>query len=1064
MRTEWTRSCLSQGRRFPSRRLVSSRTSKDARFYVRKRPRSLPSLPIAVGVAALALTMSPDTAWQLRNTVHLGVLVLYESKMTLSFENTAALVAQWKDVISYGGVQDELMECLLSRILRLQDDKQSRDTLRFLIDQDILSLLLQYIAWSKPTDPTRLKQLVQSLIKLLEAAVANGQVELQVSLVTLAHALGHIVQQKDDVVSYVDLLRLGDALVKKQELACRRVEEGAAASQAFTVYRSDLADPDSSHVAESCAALVKLCSPEMPESIKRIGLWALGALVQAVNREESCALQVKQLEPVLGPTFATMLLALPRNSGLNLQLQAATMVDHLLHVACRNPAAVTRETYELWMEQIRYWTGTEQNEDELKPTKHFWIRRKSGQLDQSEDEETMKQSQTLCLQLQLISSRCMRTLTASPQSRRYVCESPRTMSALLELSRQIHEKQQTNGNTGDEDLARNLTSIQRHVSWAFRNICTGFQSGAIALNCLFDAFSTASLLQSRLDLPMSRFFRGSNDLTGLPIIGAEEYEASTEVGWIDILTAWSASPNRHVRENAITCLVYLAEQRQSCLVGLMSEEEEVIRNKQEHILQAWLTNMLQQIRLLSGGELLAVKQMEEIANISKELTPGNERILFNSAVVDAGTSALAVLAEHHHAELVQQGVVPLVALLASTSDTTPALHTQCARVLANLVATYCLDIDPQSSALSIDPARADVTSDHVDIAKLLEETPSGKQFFRSICRWRECDDPMQRSSYFRVVQNLRAYNEVVATGRLVKDVYCEGVHPIISQSDINSVEQPTDENGVAPLVDVVFVHGLRGHPFGTWRTDMKQRGGNNKIWPDVLLAKDLQRNNVPARLVTLGYEAGMVSWSSPWPSLSLKERARVMLSALYAANIGRDRRHPGAPARPVVFITHSMGGLLTKTMLLLERKQRDQSDLADSTIGIIFLAVPHFGSGLAMGMQSESIRKLIQTHPAIEDLGADPNGRLKDLNDSFKTLGIDCFSVGEESASPVALGLSAVVVKPDSADPGTGRFYVLPKSDHMTICKVKSRNESLYQDILQFVVQHATANDVTRSK
>lgn len=552
---------------------------------------------------------------------------------------------------------------------------------------------------------------------------------------------------------------------------------------------------------------------------------------------------------------------------------------------------------------------------------------------------------------------------------------------------------------------------------------------------------------------MSQFFRGVNDLTDLPIIGAEDYEASTEFGWVDMLTAWSASADHQVRENAIATLIYLAEQHQPSQVGLEFAQEEEIRNKQEHILQAWLTNMLQQIRLLSGGELLAVKQMEEIAQVSKEMTPGNERILFNPAVVDAGTQALAILAEHHHVELVQQGIVPLVALLSATRTATPAQHTQCARVLANLVATYCLHIDPRSSALPSDPIHAVVTSDHVDIAELLERTASGKHFLGSIRRWRECRDPMQRSNYFRVVQNLRAYDEVVATGRLVRDVYCEGVHPIVSQNDI---DPPTDNDNSSPMVDVVFVHGLRGHPFGTWRTDMSNKlDGNNDVWPDVLLANDLQRNNVSARLVTLGYEAGMVSWSSPWPSLTLQERARVMLSALYAANIGRDRHRPGTPARPVVFITHSMGGLLIKKMLLIEREHRDQSGLADSTSGVVFLAVPHFGSDLAKGVRSESIRKLIQTHPAIADLGADPNGRLKDLNDSFKQLGIDCLSVGEECAAPVALGLSAVVVKPNSADPGIGRFYVLPGSDHMTICKVKNTNEPLYQDILQYVIQRA---------
>ncbi|ETP31702.1 hypothetical protein F442_19456 [Phytophthora nicotianae P10297] len=1063
MRVEWARSYLLRGKAAASsRQFDSSRAAKDLRPSTRKRSRSLPPLSLIVGggAAALALNSSPESVLRVRNIAHTGVLVLHESETVKSLEDAAALATQWREILSRGGLeaaQDELVERLLSYILRLQDDEQSQNTLRFLIKQGVLPLLVQYTAWSKPTDPTRLRQLVQSFIKLLEVAAINGKVELWLSLVTVSQALAHLMEQDDDIVSYVDLLQIGEALMKVQQLARQRLEEGADASRAFVVNRSDLADPDFSRVAGSCTALVNLCSPDMPDSMKKFGLWALGALVQAVNREESSALHARQLEAALGPVLATTMLALPRDDNtIDLHLQAATMVDRLLHVARHNPAAVNRETYELWMDQIRYWTGTEEVEPEPQPNTR-WLRRRSGQIDQKEDQETIKRRQKLHLQIQLTSSRCLRTLTTSPQSRRYVCESSSTRAALFELSRQIHEKRQNMADAVDEDVARNLMSIQRHLSWTFRNLCTGFQSGAMALDCMFNACWAASLLQSRRDLPMSRFFRGINDLTDLPIIGAEEYEASTEFGWVDILTGWSASSDHQVRENAISSLIFLAEQDRQSSTNLMSDEEEEICNKQEHILQAWLTNMLQQIRLLSGGELLAVKQMEEIAHVSKELTPGNERILFNPAVVDAGTSALAILAEHHHAELVQQGVVPLVALLSATSAATPALHTQCARVLANLVATYCLDIDPRSSALSTDPARI-VTSDHVDIAKLLEQTASGRQFLGNIRRWGQCDDPMQRSNYFRVAQNLRAYDEVVATGRLVKDVYCEGVHPIVSKNEDESVEQPTDDDSSAPLVDVVFVHGLRGHPFGTWRTDMSNKlEGNNDIWPDVLLGKDLKCNNVPARLVTLGYEAGMVSWSSPWPSLTLQERARVMLSALYAANIGRDRQHSGAPARPVVFVTHSMGGLLTKKMLLLEREQRDQSGLADSTTAVVFLAVPHFGSDLAKGVRSESIRKLIQAHPAIEDLAADLHGRLEDLNNSFKQLGIDCFSVGEEHAAPVALGLSAVVVKPESADPGIGRFYVLAESDHMTICKAKSRNEPLYQDILQYVIQHARA-------
>ncbi|KAJ8575579.1 hypothetical protein ON010_g3634 [Phytophthora cinnamomi] len=1048
-RAEWPRRLLARAGASSSQRLASSRPARGCHRPVPRRSRSLLPLSVAVGAgaAALALTSSPDNAQRLRSTAHMGALVLHESEADVPLEDAMALATKWGEILRRGGLQaaqDELLQRLLSCILRLEDDEQSQETLRFLLERGALPLLVQYTARNKPTEPRRLQQLVQSYVKLLEAATRTGQTELHLSLVTLAQTLAHLKQQQDDTVNYVDMLQLGAALTKVQQLAHERLEEGADASRAFAVYRSDLEDSDFSRVAESCTALVELCSPEMPDSMKKFGLWSMSTLVQAVGQEDSSALRAKQLEAALGPKFATNLLELPRSGDEeNLQLQAATVLDRLLHVARQYPATVSRGTYELWMKQLHYWTGAEQQEEVTKPKNLTWLRRKSGRPGRFEDEKAKTVNERLQLQLQLISSRCLRTLTASPQSRRYVCESSRTRAALFSLSRQIHERKQRDGNPVDEDTARMTKSIQRHLSWTFRNICTGFQSGAMALNCLFDASWTASLLQSRRDLPMSRFFRGVNDLTDLPIIGAEEYEASVEFGWVDILTAWSSSTDHQVRENAITSLIFLAEQKQSTPAGLMSEEEAEIRNKQEHILQAWLTNMLQQMRILSGGELLAVKQMEDIAHVSKELTPGNERILFNPAVVDAGTSALAVLAEHHHTELVQQGVVPLVALLSATRLASPAQHTQCARVLANLVATYCLDIDPRTSALS-NPPRSMISSDHVDIAKLLDQTVSGKQFLGDIRRWCEIEDPMQRSNYFRVVENLRAYDEVVATGHLAKDVYCEGVHPIVSQG---IVEQCTDDEPAMPKVDVVFVHGLRGHPFGTWRTDMSNKlEGTNDIWPDVLLARDLQRSGVPARLVTLGYEAGMVSWSSPWPSLTLQERARVMLSALYAAYIGRCR--PNAPARPVIFITHSMGGLLTKQMLLVGREQRVRSSLADNTAGVVFLAVPHFGSDLAKGVRSESIRKLIQAHPAIADLGADPNGRLKDLNDSFKQLGIDCFSVGEERAAPVALGLSAVVVKPESADPGIGRFYVLPDSDHMTICKAKSREEPLYQDIL----------------
>lgn len=793
------------------------------------------------------------------------------------------------------------------------------------------------------------------------------------------------------------------------------------------------------------------------------------------------------VDAFLSPSCATLLLALPRGNQ-QLQLQAASFMNVVLHLAKQNTSLAQQSTYELWMKQIRYWSSCSS------PS------------------------------LQLESALCLRTLSSHPRGRQFMSESPETMAALYDLARRLHEsieqatklenrhKQKTNRTNKKPSQAKDQVAtkllesgdaiaMQSHVSRAVRNICTSFQDGEAALTSSSSS-SSLLLLHSKRNLPMSQVFRGALDLSDLPVVGAEEYESSTEIGWIDILTSWTGSPHRDVRRNAIETLVHLAEQQQQ---QQDDDDNSVdlnprVTTTQDHILQAWLTSMLQHIRHLSGGgEILAVKQVEEIAKLSDGLTPGNEKVLFNPAVVDAGAAALAVLAENHHEELIQQGVIPLMALLSRSSHSTEQydLKTQCSRVIANLVASSCTQLNSQCdlhSNLVLLPSGKHQSerqsgswkrfaADNFDVQSMLQQTPSGKRLLRELHQWGKYEDPMRRSSFFRVVKNMEAYRDFVEHGRLERDVYCEGVHPIVPfdpqednyEGDSLMVGGQNDDK--TPSIDVVFVHGLRGHPFGTWRTDMGNSvDGKNDIWPDVLLASDLRRSHINARLITLGYEAGMVSWSSPWPTLTLQERGKVMLDALYAANIGRSKRADQS-ANPIVFVTHSMGGILVKKMLLLAKEQANheqqneeastpmllprlmpsiskpkaQDNLAANTRGVVFLAVPHFGSDLAKSIRSESVRSLIKAHPAIQDLCADSSGRLESLNEAFKELKIDCMSIGEARPAPLGLGLSAMVVKPESANPGVGSFHVLTGSDHMTICKAKSADEPHYQAILRYI-------------
>jgi protein SERAC1 len=76
-------------------------------------------------------------------------------------------------------------------------------------------------------------------------------------------------------------------------------------------------------------------------------------------------------------------------------------------------------------------------------------------------------------------------------------------------------------------------------------------------------------------------------------------------------------------------------------------------------------------------------------------------------------------------------------------------------------------------------------------------------------------------------------------------------------------------------------------------------------------------------------------------SLPVSGMVEQLMDRLIAAGVGD---------RPVVFICHSMGGLLVKEMLargLSAKAPPHHSRLARNTRGAVFFACPHFGSWLA---------------------------------------------------------------------------------------------------------------------
>ena len=87
------------------------------------------------------------------------------------------------------------------------------------------------------------------------------------------------------------------------------------------------------------------------------------------------------------------------------------------------------------------------------------------------------------------------------------------------------------------------------------------------------------------------------------------------------------------------------------------------------------------------------------------------------------------------------------------------------------------------------------------------------------------------------------------------------------------------------------------------------------------------------------YPAPLSGWEGE--SLPLLHTITNMMNQLLVAGVG---------ARPVVFVTHSMGGVLVKEMLAraaLEGPSGRHFSLLDNTRGVVFYATPHFGSNIA---------------------------------------------------------------------------------------------------------------------
>ena len=237
--------------------------------------------------------------------------------------------------------------------------------------------------------------------------------------------------------------------------------------------------------------------------------------------------------------------------------------------------------------------------------------------------------------------------------------------------------------------------------------------------------------------------------------------------------------------------------------------------------------------------------------------------------------------------------------------------------------------------------------------------------------------------------------------------------------------------------DVVYIHGLMGHPKDTWTyKDDLGKYSSAEFWPE-WLGQDCPEVGV----WSLGYESSPSKWAGD--NMAMIDRATNLLDHLDADDLGQ---------RPLVFITHSLGGILAKQILRLSHSMSEKStkhQLHRNTKGIVFFSTPHTGSSLANLMRCFTLFRSTE----IPNELAKNDSYLRDLGiwftDNARRLEIDVLTYAETKKTKGYL-----VVDASSANPGVESVRPIPfDADHFEICKLSGTGDLRYKQVKKFVLQ-----------
>ena len=205
-----------------------------------------------------------------------------------------------------------------------------------------------------------------------------------------------------------------------------------------------------------------------------------------------------------------------------------------------------------------------------------------------------------------------------------------------------------------------------------------------------------------------------------------------------------------------------------------------------------------------------------------------------------------------------------------------------------------------------------------------------------------------------------------------------------------------------------------------------------------------------ARLLTWGYDAYVVQ-------VSVASKNRLTDHAMNLLNdLTNDRASCDASGRPLIFVAHSLGGLVCKEAILSSRHNPETHlcDVFQQTTGIIFMGTPHRGSWIAdwikipasgLGVFKSMNKSLLQALETddqfLESIQVRFWSMVREQRESGRRLEITCFF--EELPLPV---VGQVVSKVSATLEGYTSVSVY--ANHRDMVKFRTENDNGFKRLV----------------